>query len=90
MISETKLEEIKKYASLFFTIEEISILVGIDIEELRREIHFGTSPINNSYWIGKLDSKVKLRETVKDAADKGDIEACQLMYFWMNEQTESE
>ncbi len=90
MITQTQLNLVKEYASLFFSLEEISMLAAIDIEELRREVNFGHSALNNAYWIGKLEGQVELRRQVKDWAKKGSSSAEQQLLAWSQKQQESE
>lgn len=90
MITQTQLEQVREYASLFFTLEEISILTMIDIEELRREVNFGHSELNNVYWLGKMEGQVALRKQVKEWAEKGSPDAEKQMLRWLKEQNESE
>lgn len=90
MITQTQLEQVREYASLFFTLEEISILTLIDLEELKREVSFGHSELNNAYWLGKMEGQVTLRKQVKDWASKGSPAAEQQMLEWLKQQNESE
>ncbi len=44
-ISEEILNQLKEYAGLFFTVDEIAILLDIDVVRFRREIRGKTSPL---------------------------------------------
>lgn len=90
MITQTQLEQVREYASLFFTLEEISILTMIDLEELRREVNFGHSELNNAYWLGKMDGQIPLRKQVKEWAEKGSPAAEGQLLEWLKQQNESE
>lgn len=90
MITQTQLEQVRELASLFFTLEDISILTMISLEELRREVNFGHSELNNAYWLGKMDGQVTLRKQVKEWAIKGSPAAEQQMLKWLRDQNESE
>lgn len=90
MITQTQLEQVREYASLFFTLEEISILTMIDLEELRREVNFGHSDLNNAYWLGKMTGQVILRKQVKEWAEKGSPAAEGQLLEWLKQQNESE
>ncbi len=90
MITQTQLKQVREYASLFFTLEEISLLTMIDLEELRREVNFGHSELNNAYWIGKMQGQLALRKQVKEWAEKGSPAAEQQMMEWLRDQKESE
>lgn len=90
MITQTQLEQVREYASLFFTLEEISILTMIDLEELRREVNFGHSELNNAYWLGKMNGQIPLRKQVKEWAEKGSPAAEGQLLEWLKQQNESE
>lgn len=90
MITQKQLEQVTEYASLFFTIEEISLLTLIDQEELRREISFGRGELNKAYWDGKLKTQVDLRKKVKEWAEKGSPQAEDRMMEWLQNMNESE
>lgn len=90
MTTQTQLEQVREYASLFFTLEEISLLTMIDQEELRREVHFGHSELRKAYWQGKMQGQVALRKQVKEWAKKGSPAAEQQMMEWLRDQKESE
>jgi hypothetical protein len=90
MITQTQLLQVREYASLFFTLEEISILTLIDLEALRREVNFGHSELNNAYWLGKMEGQVTLRKQVKEWAEKGSPAAEDKLLEWLKQQNESE
>lgn len=90
MITQEQLSQVYEYAELFFTLEEISILTRIDIEELRREVTFGNSPLNEAYWYGKMTGQVKMRKQVKEWAKKGSADAEKQLAEWLSKQSESE
>lgn len=90
MITQKQLEQVTEYASLFFTIEEISLLTLIDQEELRREISFGRGELNKAYWDGKLKTQVEMRKKVKEWAEKGSPQAEDRMMEWLQNMNESE
>jgi len=90
MVTQTQLDQVREYAALFFTLEEIALLTMIDLEELRREVSFGCSELNNAYWLGKMQSQLTLRKNVKDWAEKGSPQAEEKMLEWLRDQNESE
>lgn len=90
MVTQTQLEQVREYASLFFTLEEIAILTMIDLEELRREVNFGHSELNNAYWLGRMKTEVDMRKQVKEWAEKGSPSAEKQMLQWLRDQKESE
>jgi len=90
MITQFQLSQVSEFAELFFTLEEISILTHIDIEELRREVNFGNSLLNKAYWQGKMAGQIALRKQFKDWAQKGSPAAEQQLMEWLAKQNESE
>ena len=90
MATYQQLQDIDLYASLFFTIEEISLLISLDAEELRREVTHGYSDINKAYHRGKLRSQVELRQRTRDMAEKRDLLANAQMVQWLRDMDESE
>jgi hypothetical protein len=90
MVTQDQLNQIRELAGLFFTIDEISMLVGIDREELAREIKFGHSEINNAYWIGKLEAMKTQRLQIVEWAKKGSPQAELQMVYYLQQMQESE
>lgn len=90
MITQTQLDLVQELAGLFFTIEEISLLSMIHLEELRREISFGNSALHNAYWIGKLTATKALREKTALFALAGSPQAEQQMLEHLQRMNESE
>ncbi len=90
MITQDQLNQVEELSGLFFTLEEISLLTDIHIEELRREVRFGSSDLNKAYWKGKLDAVKTLRIATKDFAEKGSPQAEQQMLDHLRLMNESE
>lgn len=90
MITQDQLSQVKELAGLFFTIPEIALLTGIDEEELKREIKFGSSELNNAYWIGKLEAQKAIRQSLKKFAEKGSPQAEKQMLEHLRDMNESE
>lgn len=65
-------------------------MTGIDLEELRREVMFGRSEVNNAYWIGKLEAQKTLRISTKDFAKKGSPQAEEKMLEHLQDMNEAE
>ncbi|HMM12474.1 MAG TPA: hypothetical protein PKE03_10310 [Bacteroidales bacterium] len=84
------LNQLEEYASLFLTITEISYLMGIDSEHLRREIRHGKSDIAIAYQRGKLKSIVDIRKQQLAFAKKGSPTAENLMNGYMIKQQKDE
>jgi uncharacterized protein YaiI (UPF0178 family) len=68
---ETDIKKIEKYASLFFTIEDISILTDIPVDELRQSI-LRMDERGRAYRKGTLTTQTALREENLKLAKKGD------------------
>lgn len=76
---------------MFFTIEEIAILIGVDSDELRREImHKKDSPRTMAYRAGSLESQVILRHESLLFAKSGSPQAEQTMLAHLRRQMEYE
>ena len=69
--SEEIINQVKEYAGLFFTIDEIAILMDFDVVQFRREIRGKTSPLAKAYLKGKLESMVEIRKLTVEFAKKG-------------------
>jgi len=90
MATQNQLNQILELAGLFFTLEEISLLVEIDISELRREVNFGHSEMHDYYWKGKLSAVKALRISTKEFAEKGSPQAEAQMIEHLKLMNESE
>lgn len=65
-------------------------MTGIDLEELRREVMFGRSEVNNAYWMGKLVAMKTLRKSTKDFAMAGSPQAEEKMLEHLQDMNEAE
>jgi hypothetical protein len=83
---DNELDLIEEYASLFFSIDEISVMLNINSEELRREIRNGESARAKAYKKGRLKTEVELRRTTKQFAEKGSPQAEALMIEYNKKQ----
>ncbi len=90
MVTQDQLNQIRELAGLYFTIDEISLLVNIDREELAREIKFGHSPVNSAYWIGKLEAMKTQRLQIVEWAKKGSPQAELQMIHYLQLMQENE
>ena len=70
--------------------EQISLLTRIDYEELKREITFGFSELNQAYWSGKLEREKTIRTELFDFAKKGSPQALEQIIVHLEEMNESE
>jgi hypothetical protein len=84
------IEQIEEYASLFLTVDEISILLEIDATELRREIRHGKSDIAKAYQRGKLKTIVEIRKQTVLFAKKGSPQAEDLIRDYISKQVQNE
>ena len=65
------LSEIREYGSLLLTIEEVSILTGIDIDELvNTELDY-----YKEYHKGRLETEMEIRKSIIEAAKNGSPDA---------------
>lgn len=71
--------KIEELAGLFCSIDEISMLIEVSANELRREIRNKNSDAARYYFRGKLTTQVKLRQQIKLFAEKGSPQAEQTM-----------
>ena len=90
MDQETTLQQIEEYASLFFTIREISLLLDLDPDLLRREIRHGRSDIALAYQRGKLKSLVAIRKMTVEFAKKGSPQAEMLVKEYVEKMESDE
>ena len=57
-----KLKLIEEYAGLFFTIEEIAILIEIDYDKFKIKLREKQSDVYRAYMRGKLNSIMAIRK----------------------------
>lgn len=74
-MTENVLSLIEEYASLYLTVNEISVLLDLDAEELKREIRCGKSDVAKAYREGKMQTELELRRNTKAFAAKGSPQA---------------
>ncbi len=86
MISQNKIEDIKKYAELFFSISEIAILIDVDIDELREAIENKKSEISKAYHKAKLKKEVEIREQEIELASLGNNKAIEQVEKYISTQ----
>ena len=90
-MTETEiLQQIELLAGLFFTIEEISIHLKINEQELRREIRGKTSSRAQAYWNGKLTQMIELRKELVFYAKKGNNQADSIINELIKKQKQTE
>ncbi|WP_372772116.1 hypothetical protein [Mangrovibacterium sp.] len=69
------LDQVEEYASLFFTVDEIALLIDRDPVDLRREIRHGKSELARRYQKGKLGTMLEMRRVMVQFAKKGSPQA---------------
>lgn len=60
--SDKELMQVEKMASLFLSISDMAVVLGVRVEELRSDIKNRTSPVSAAYIKGKVGSKLELRK----------------------------
>lgn len=84
------LAEVRRYASLKFSISEIATILLLDPEQLRRQILSPSDPLHAAYESGKLESQLKYREKIKAKAEEGQAWAITILEHWSRQQLEEE
>ena len=69
------INQVREYAGLFFTVDEIAILLDLDVVQFRREIRGKKSPLARAYLKGKLESMAEIRRLTVEFAKKGSPQA---------------
>jgi hypothetical protein len=70
-ITEENLQQIEAYAGMFFTPDEIAILLSLDQEEFRRELRNKNSAAFKAYMLGKLKTIAEIRKNQVSLAKNG-------------------
>lgn len=90
MDNEQICKQVREYASLFLTIEEISLLCDLDPVEFRREVRGGRTLLAQAYLKGKLDSMVEIRRMTVEFAKKGSPQAESLVREYLDKMESNE
>ncbi len=61
LFSNDLIERIEELASLYMTVSDIAVIIGVDNNVLREELANGDSPAAKAYLSGKIKSKLELR-----------------------------
>lgn len=80
-----KAEDVKKYASLLFSVAEISIATDIPQDELRVLISSKGNPIYDAFHEGKLTTKIKVNNSLIELAQNGSQPAINKVLQKLNE-----
>lgn len=78
-------EQIEEYASLFFTIDEIALMVNYPADELRRDI-LSENVYGMAYKRGTLLSQRAIRQGQLNLAISGDIDSAEYLAKLIMEQ----
>lgn len=82
VLSAEELLQVEEFASLFFTPEEIKIIMGMAIDV----VTIKGSEFDNAYRKGKLMNEASVRRSILDLAKKGSAPAQILAYQMMEKQ----
>ncbi|NQU52428.1 MAG: hypothetical protein HQ522_07800 [Bacteroidetes bacterium] len=74
-VSKEILDQVKEKAGLFFTVDEIALMLDLDVVQFRREIRGKKSPLAKAYLKGKLESMSEIRKLTVEFAKKGSPQA---------------
>ncbi|MBR5639389.1 MAG: hypothetical protein IKW83_06450 [Muribaculaceae bacterium] len=58
--SETELQQVEQYASIYLKISDMAVILGVPAEQLRSDIADHNTEVSLRYRRGKAASKVKL------------------------------
>lgn len=70
-LNEEQLKELEEFAMLHFSLKQLAILVGIELELLQQEMEQDESLVRLAIQRGRLLSEAKLRKTTLDLAENG-------------------
>ena len=84
------LEKVEEFASLFFTVDEISIMLELSPSDFRREVRSGKSDLAKAYHRGKLKTMVDIRRLTVEFAKKGSPQAEAFIKDYIEKQEENE
>jgi len=84
------LEKVEEFASLFFTVDEISLMLDLSPVDFRREVRYGKSDLAKAYHRGKLKTMVEIRRLTVEFAKKGSPQAEAFVKDYIEKQEENE
>ena len=84
------LDKVEEFASLFFTITEISLMLDLLPSDFRREVRYGKSDLAKAYHRGKLKTMVEIRKLTVEFAKKGSPQAEAFIKDYIEKQEENE
>jgi hypothetical protein len=74
-MTEEVLNEITEFAKIQFGLDEIALLIGVDIADLKSGINDKNSPIYLAYFKGQLLAEAELRKSIYQMAKSGSTPA---------------
>lgn len=84
-------DKVKELAGLFFSLEDIAVIIEQDPDELRRTIRYDlSSPLTRAYRAGSLETQIKLRYDTRLFAMNGSPQAETDMHTFLMHQKEAE
>ena len=84
------LDRVEEFASLFFTVDEISLIVDLSPSDFRREVRYGKSDLAKAYHRGKLKTMIEIRRLTVEFAKKGSPQAEAFVKDYIEKQEENE
>ena len=60
---------------MFFTVDDITMMLDLDLVEFRRKIRGKKTPLAKAYLKGKLESMAEIRKLTDEFAKKGSPQA---------------
>ena len=88
--NEEQIKQIREYASLLMTIQDIATMLDLDIDIFRSDIADISSPVAVGYRKGKIGTTMELRKQEIEMAKLGSALAVELTQKYILEQTLSE
>lgn len=85
-LTDEQLNQVKELSGLFFSPEEIAVLMSIDRLKFCEEIAYKSSPIYDFYLSGKTLKKKIIRENVIKMATHGSPQAEELAEKYIKDQ----
>lgn len=76
------LEAISEFAELHFTPDDVAIITGVDVEDLKGQIRLKDGPLYHAYMTGYLRGQARIRTGVLEMAERGSAPAQKLMGDW--------
>ena len=88
--STDQIKRIEEYAGYLVKVSDIAVLIGVDPDDLRRDIADKTTPAFLAYRTGKANTALLLRKQEIDMAKVGSPLAVQLTSSYLMEMEDDE